>query len=85
MNDLQVMVVKITEREATAPAVQKVLTEYGCHIRTRLGLHDQDKDSCSPVGILILQLRADSETSCKLQDALNKIDGVKAHLVDLSN
>ena len=85
MNRLQVMVVRITEREATALEVQKVLTGYGCHIKTRLGLHDQQEDNCSPVGILVLQLCSDNATSAELKNELNKIAGVKAHLVDLTD
>ena len=34
--------VHVTQRVDNVPAVQAVLTKYGCNIRTRLGLHDAD-------------------------------------------
>ncbi|MEG1836930.1 MAG: hypothetical protein RRZ70_02925 [Synergistaceae bacterium] len=85
MSNLHIIAVRITERNSTAIEVQKVLTNYGCYIRIRLGLHDQDECDCSPVGILILQLCSTIEISENLRNDLNDIDGVKAHLVDLSD
>ena len=35
--------VHITERAKHAGEVQKVFTEFGCQIRTRLGLHEANK------------------------------------------
>lgn len=84
MNCLQIMAVRVAQREATAVEVQKVLTEYGCSIRTRLGLHDQTDGTCSPNGILILQLSSEENVSRELEKTLNGISGVKAKLVDLS-
>ena len=46
--------VHITARTENVPAVQAVLTKYGCSIRTRLGLHDADSTSCSPSGLLLI-------------------------------
>lgn len=85
MNCFQIMAVRIEQRDATAVEVQKVLTEYGCSIRTRLGLHDQTNDNtCSPSGILILQLACDEHTAEDLNKKLNVISGVKAKLVNLA-
>ena len=85
MNCLQIMAVRVAQREATAVAVQKILTDFGCSIRTRLGLHDQEENACSPHGLLILQLSSDAATSAELERRLNAIEGVKAKLVDLSD
>lgn len=85
MNCYQIMAVRIFNRDKSALSVQKVLTEYGCSIITRLGLHDQSAPgTCSPSGLLVLQLCSDSETSQELEAKLNALDGVKAQLVDLS-
>ena len=35
--------------------IQKIFTEYGCHIRTRLGLHDVADDVCSPQGLILVE------------------------------
>ncbi len=52
--DHMIFGVHITHRVESVPAVQAVLTKYGCNIRTRLGLHDADATSCSPSGLLLL-------------------------------
>jgi len=85
MNCLQIMAVRVDNRETTAVEIQKVLTEFGCSIRTRLGLHDQPAGNvCSPMGLLILQLCSEAKVSQELEKKLNAIDGIKAQLVDLA-
>ena len=46
--------VNISRRVENVPAVQGVLTKYGCNIRVRLGLHDADSTKCSPSGLLLI-------------------------------
>ncbi len=85
MNCFQIMAVRIEQREATAVQVQKILTDYGCSIRTRLGLHDQTNDNtCSPSGILILQLACEESVAAELESKLNAVQGVKVRLVNLA-
>lgn len=48
--------VQVSHRTESVPAVQAVLTKYGCNIRTRLGLHDADSTSCSPSGLLLVDV-----------------------------
>ena len=86
MNCLQIMAVRLGQREKTAIEVQKVLTDFGCSNRTRHGLHDQPADNaCSPQGLLILQLCCDDDTSKALETKLNSIEDVKARLVNLAD
>ncbi|ANZ45100.1 hypothetical protein [Cloacibacillus porcorum] len=86
MNCYQIMAVRIYNRDKCAVEVQRVLTEYGCSILTRLGLHDQSTPgTCSPAGLLVLQLCCCNETSRELESKLNALEGVKAQLVDLSD
>lgn len=86
MNCYQIMAVRILDRGKSAVEVQRVLTEHGCAILTRLGLHDQSAPgTCSPSGLVVLQLCCDAETSKELEKNLNALDGVKAKLVDLSD
>ena len=35
--------------------IQKVFSEYGCSIRTRLGLHDVAEGVCSPTGVILVE------------------------------
>jgi hypothetical protein len=48
--------VHISHRTENVPAVQAALSKYGCSIRTRLGIHDADATSCSPSGLLIVDV-----------------------------
>jgi hypothetical protein len=48
--------VHITHRTENVPALQATLTKYGCNIRTRLGIHDADATSCSPSGLVLLDV-----------------------------
>ncbi|HBG28500.1 MAG: hypothetical protein A2Y10_14945 [Planctomycetes bacterium GWF2_41_51] len=56
--------------------VQPILTEYGCYIKTRLGLHEAGKDFCSPNGLLILELAGDLNKCVELEKKLTEIEGV---------
>ncbi len=69
--------VHITERVKLAGEVQKVFTEFGCQIRTRLGLHEADKGVCSPNGLIILELVDDDAKVASLKKKLTAIDGVE--------
>jgi hypothetical protein len=80
----QIMVIKIGYRRDNAAKVQHVLSQYGCSIKVRLGLHEAG-DVCSDEGLVILQLVGDKEELIKMQKALNEVDNVKAKMVDLDD
>jgi hypothetical protein len=65
------------QRIETATAVQNLLTEYGCHIKTRLGLHQTAEDSCSPKGLILLEMadHVDKEAD-ELEKKLKEIKGI---------
>jgi hypothetical protein len=48
-------------RIKTASNVQELLTEYGCDINTRLGLHVASSDTCSPQGLILLEFIDNTE------------------------
>lgn len=85
MNDCTLIIgIRLANRNESAVEVQKVLTDYGCCIRTRLGLHEQEQDgTCSPSGVLLLQLCCEEEEGRRLEKALVSIEGVKAQLINL--
>lgn len=78
----RIMAITVKKRNEEALEVQKVLTEYGCSIQTRIGLHET-YEGCSNVGIIILQLRCDDDTCKELNAKLEAIDGVAVSLMDL--
>lgn len=77
MNKHIILGVHITERVKHAKEVQQTLTEFGCQIRTRLGLHEADKGVCSPNGLVLLELVDDDAKVAEIKTALTAIDGVE--------
>jgi hypothetical protein len=69
--------VHITERLKHVPTVQGLLSEYGCFIKTRLGLHEVSEKFCSPNGMLILEMFGDEKKCRELFDKLNAVEGVE--------
>jgi hypothetical protein len=74
------LAVHVTDRVKEAPLVQKTLTQFGDAIRTRLGLHEIEKDFASPSAIMILDIVGESKAS-KLKKSLDKIKGIETKLV----
>ncbi|HQL00046.1 MAG TPA: hypothetical protein PK090_04685 [Smithellaceae bacterium] len=71
-----VLGVQVTDRVKEIPEVQKVLTEYGCNIRTRLGLHEVSKKICSATGLLILDTFGDEADILLMEKKLKKVKGL---------
>ncbi|MDC7224514.1 MAG: hypothetical protein PQJ60_12290 [Spirochaetales bacterium] len=76
--EYKLVAVKIGKREDTATAVQALLTDFGCNIKVRLGLHDLPEGACSPSGLVILQVTADGDELEKFLNDLNGVDEVTA-------
>jgi hypothetical protein len=69
--------VHITNRAGQVPSVQQLLTEYGCNIKTRIGLHRVDDNACSPRGLILLEMFGDPATCRQLQKKLSSLEGVE--------
>ena len=69
--------VKINDRVHHAEDVQKILTEYGCSIKARIGLHETGS-ICAPDGILLLQMCSEQHVSEELMEKLNALEGIIA-------
>ena len=69
--------VHIDDRIKEVPDVQKILTKYGCQIKTRIGLHHVDEKFCSPRGLILLELYGDEKILGEMTDTLSKLDGVE--------
>ena len=78
-----IMAVTIDPRSAHAPEVQTILTKHGCIIKTRVGLHEVSKSSCSEQGLIILHINSTLEEITVLENDLLKIDGVKVKYMTL--
>ena len=74
--------IHVTNRVRYAGVVQKVLTDYGAHIQTRLGLHDVEGRHSSPGGLILLEMVGDEKPCAAILSRLNAIRGVDAqHMV----
>lgn len=73
-----IMGIELEKRVNTATSVQDILTEFGCFIQTRIGLHQATEIACSEKGLIILEL-ADHVKSeaAQLEEKLKKISGVR--------
>ncbi len=67
----------VSNRVANVPDVQKVLTECGCYIKTRLGLHEANENVCSPSGLILLELLGDEKACAEVEGKLKAITGLQ--------
>ena len=79
-----IMLILLEDRKGSAVEVQKALTEMGCFIKTRIGLHDGSPEECTNTGLIILELMGDQKSKNDLYDCLKAIPHVNVQLVELS-
>ena len=78
-----IVIISVEKRQEISAKVQEVLTEFGCIIQTRLGLHNSSKDSCSSNGLIILECIDNKEETKKLSNKLLSIEGIKVKVVNI--
>jgi len=78
-----ILAVLISKRKDAAVNVQKILTGWGCIIKTRLGIHDGVLENCSDEGTLILELVGKEEDKSELTRKLSLLKGITAKRIDL--
>ena len=78
-----ILLILIGQRKQAAVQVQKVLTGWGCMIKTRLGIHDGVMENCSDQGLLILELVGDRNKMKELARKVSLIKGVSSKLINL--
>ena len=65
--------VHVAQRTKHTAKVQKILSDYGCSIRTRVGLHEAGTDFCSPNGLILLEMVS---AAAELAAALSAVPGI---------
>ncbi|MCF7833546.1 MAG: hypothetical protein K9N05_08250 [Candidatus Marinimicrobia bacterium] len=78
-----VLLVLVGKRKEAAVNLQKVLTAWGCLIKTRLGLHAGVMENCSEAGFLFLELYGSDEDNAELARKIAVIPGIESKLVVL--
>jgi len=77
MGKYNLMGIVIGNRKDFAPEVQKVLTEFGCIIKMRVGLHEGIENSCSNEGFIMLNLSDDDKEINRFVNKLESIESVR--------
>jgi hypothetical protein len=75
-DDHIILGIHVSDRLKNAVEVQKVFTEYGCNIKTRVGLHDVDDNVCSPSGVVLIEFFGSDAEAGAMMGKLNDIEGV---------
>ena len=76
-----IVAIHVTNRIEHAGELQKVLSEYGCYIKTRLGLHEANESYCSTNGVIILELLSNAEMANNLVADVEKIVGLEVQKI----
>lgn len=77
--NIYVMGILVNERAQRGPQVQEVLSRYGSVILSRNGIPDPSRTR----GIITLTLQSDAAAPQALKEELERIEGVRAEIVDL--
>lgn len=68
--------IHVDDRIKRASDVQQLLTDYGCNIKTRIGLHEVTGQFCAGFGLILLEMIGDPGKVNELAQKLDAIDGV---------
>ena len=78
-----IMGISIQRRSEAAKDVQDALTECGCFIRTRLGLHQASDEHCGEDGLIVLEfIPGASEHALELKRKLSGIPSVSVKTME---
>jgi hypothetical protein len=75
-DDHIILGIHVSDRLKNAVDVQKVFTDYGCNIKTRIGLHDVDATACSPSGVVLIEFFGTEAEATAMMAKLNEVEGV---------
>ena len=82
MKKARIMGINVSDRHEAAEKVQKVLTSYGCSIRTRLGLNESEDDHYGSGGLIILELTGDEKEWESMKKDLAEISDIEVKFMD---
>lgn len=80
---MDIAVILIGRRTETATKVQKILTDHGDIIKTRLGINRDLTNDNNATGFIFLELCGDEKRIKNLCDNLNKTEDVKAEYLKM--
>ena len=69
--------IHVTDRLRNASEIQKVFTDFGGHIKTRLGLHEVAGDALAAEGVVLLELVGGDQVRADMVARLGGIEGIE--------
>lgn len=76
--------IKLSNRTEQSAQMQDILCDFGCFIRTRLGLHSSNNGLCKENGIILLEV-INAQIVPNLQKALCSIEGIELQQMVFEN
>ena len=77
MAKINVIGIFVGDRRQESLEVQKILTNFGCSIKTRVGLHEVTNEFCSTGGLILLELTGDIKEQDNLIQTLEGITNIQ--------
>ena len=84
MEKYVVIGIKLDQRRQSAQVLQELLSQNGCNIKARIGLHETGEDFCAEEGIILLHTYGEEETLTALFNALKAIEHATVKMMDLN-
>ena len=78
-----IIIISVKQRKSVSVLVQEVLCEYGCLIKTRLGITESTSKKCSQTGLIILEFLGNKREINLMIKKLSKIEGVAVKTVSI--
>lgn len=75
MSNTTILGVRLENRMENATAFQKVLSDFGCFIKSRVGFHDVDNGTCATSGVIILEIIGNDNDKQDFESALKEVNG----------
>ncbi len=79
-----IFLILVGKRRESAIEVQKVLTEFGCLIKTRLGVHESSDKICSEAGLIFLEIVGKDTEIEEFAEKLEIIENVNVKHITMS-
>jgi len=77
MDKTVILGVKLNHRMTTATAFQKVVSDWGCNIKTRIGIHNAENGKCSPTGVILLDVIGTDQEIMDIENSLKNIPDIE--------
>jgi len=84
MNEIRILGIHVIDRIKEAGKTQAVLTKHAGIIKTRLGFHEVSEEICSRNGLIVIELKGDSEQWEVLESDLETIGGIRVKQMKFS-